>query len=341
MSSFNTIPEEQWSEIIIDGFFVTQFIMFFMCGLFYFYCGNKLLTTREKFVGQKYGMPKNFKKWNQKFDKLTTVFYYYTVFWSCCALPFQCLWETDCLSKINPDGQIVPGYITRLVCPAWFPPGLRFIPWKLILFVFNEVIWLYYAPGLGTGILLLYGFVQLTVHRLEHLVDIMKNINFKDINPEVPMEKLRFCMEYYSRINELLNDVNSIVGLIYAPTQNGTVVLIMGLLEYEIILTWLLISPNIRNPVAVFYLTYFLITEALICFSGQILENACDVLKEQVYDIPWYEMESTMKKHYKLFHTLVQKNLHLKVHPNTNLNMVYYYSVMKGAYSLMMYFMKF
>ncbi|KAK9874465.1 hypothetical protein WA026_002808 [Henosepilachna vigintioctopunctata] len=303
VSLMSDFSEKYWSNAINDLFFLLDYIMFTICGMIFFNYVKKLQDIMQEFARHKYGIPKNFEKLNTKLDKMTNMIYYYTTLAPCCFLPFWCIWEKNCLSKKDSEGRVIQGYVKGLTCPAWFPFDSESIPWRLPIFISNVITWIYYGPNLSCPIIIVYGFVKLTVDRLEHLADILKDIDFLDMNQELTQKKFRLCMKYYSEIILLWKDVNNVIGLVFAPTQNGTMALILGLLEYGIIVH--------------------------------------EQLTIHVYDIPWYEMNTTVRNDYKLFHALVQKTLQLKIEPNNRLNMVYYSMVMKGAYSLMMYLTNF
>ncbi|XP_044764199.1 uncharacterized protein LOC123320824 isoform X2 [Coccinella septempunctata] len=87
-------------------------------------------------------------------------------------------------------------------------------------------------------------------------------------------------------------------------------------------------------------LIFWFLFESLTCWKGQCLENASISLAEQVYEYPWYDLDPTAMSIFKIFYKQVQVTLQLKCPPIITINFAYFYEVMKGSYSVLMYLQK-
>ncbi|XP_045463975.1 uncharacterized protein LOC123673501 [Harmonia axyridis] len=212
--------------------------------------------------------------------------------------------------------------------PFWLPIDFNISMWKYFLIFCNAYNLGYILPKGASVTILYYGFLVFAVDRIDFLISI-----FEELNPRMEekkaREKFKFCVEYYTEIARLVDDINDTVGVIFAPMQNGLVSIIIAVLEYQALMG--------KGAIAFFPLSLWLILQAVACRCGQTLEDASTRLRSKVYGMPWYQMKISFQKDFRIFHAQVQKGFHLKMKPSIFMNMEYYYQFMNGSYSILMF----
>ncbi|XP_044764614.1 odorant receptor 43a-like isoform X2 [Coccinella septempunctata] len=291
-------------------------------------CCEKVVDTIWKINNPKRGRPKNFDRITSKMEFLTTFVHHYVFCISASYVIFFVFWDTECKSKKLFKTEDSFGYVCGVPTPAWFPFELDSILWKCFFIVCNIVNLVYVLPRGAVMIILFYGFIVFTVDRIEHLRLIVKQMDPQRKGKRVA-EILEYCINNYTEITLLVKDINGTIGVIFASTQNGLVILIVAALEYQAIME--------NNLIALFALTLWILIQAVACKCGQLLEDASTRLKEEIYNIPWYKMNSTLQKDFKIFHAQVQRGFYLKMKPSILMNMEYFRQVINKSYSFLMF----
>ncbi|XP_044753835.1 uncharacterized protein LOC123313159 [Coccinella septempunctata] len=126
--------------------------------------------------------------------------------------------------------------------------------------------------------------------------------------------------------------MNDCVGYIFAPTHNANNNVMIGLLGY--------LSIKLASVPSFLQLTIWIFVQWISCYSGQKLENASSSLRDEVYELPWYDMDPSLARIYKIFCSCVASTFHMKIQPIMYMNMNSFSSILKGAYSFLMYLLK-
>ncbi|XP_044753833.1 uncharacterized protein LOC123313157 [Coccinella septempunctata] len=126
--------------------------------------------------------------------------------------------------------------------------------------------------------------------------------------------------------------MNDSIGYIFAPTHNAYNNVLMGILGY--------LAIKLRSLPNALQLILWIFVQWLSCHCGQKLEDASLLLRTEVFELSWYNMDPSLAGIYKIFLAHVSSTLHMKIQPIIYLNMNNFSSILKGAYSFLMYLLK-
>ncbi|KAL3276988.1 hypothetical protein HHI36_012348 [Cryptolaemus montrouzieri] len=122
--------------------------------------------------------------------------------------------------------------------------------------------------------------------------------------------------------------MNDSVGYIFI-SQYSFMTIMLALFEYQLIKT--------GNIVLLMRFSGWLLMQIAICSSGQYLINESLQIRDAVYNMPWYDMPSELRRTFEVFLASVQKPMSLVAKPIVVLNNEYLLSVVKSSYSIMMF----
>ncbi|KAK9882179.1 hypothetical protein WA026_019693 [Henosepilachna vigintioctopunctata] len=115
-------------------------------------------------------------------------------------------------------------------------------------------------------------------------------------------KKFRMFVENYGEIIGCMNDLNNTLGYLLAPKY-----------------------------------VFVNIAIALMGYNTLIHE----MLTQSFYDIPWYELDPDMERNYRILFAWMQTPINVTAQPLSVLNNEFFLNMMRGTYSLMMFFLNF
>ncbi|XP_045479051.1 uncharacterized protein LOC123684015 [Harmonia axyridis] len=295
-------------------------------------CGKRSAVFKQRINRYNYGVPKNFTRLVRKLENesgkiYSSIIYGYLAFTVMNLKIYQ-----EC-SKMKNEEEDTRLYFCGVYSRTWYPIPLDFVPVKHILLVLQVMELFYFIPKASTAIVIFHGSVVLIEERINDLKRFIRRTKVTESNADEVKNRLLFAVKNYAEIDDAVKNMNSTLGLIFSPLQHAILLGLLVFLEFRIIL-----ERNMESiPLLIFWSSF----QCLICWRGQCLENASSSLQREVYEFPWYNLHPSSRSLFKIFYRHVQLTLKLRSPPFITLNMRYYYEVMKGSYSFLMFLHRF
>ncbi|KAK9884279.1 hypothetical protein WA026_005231 [Henosepilachna vigintioctopunctata] len=321
---FQLHEKDDVMNAVIRDFVFFDVLLMFSCSIV-LYCFRKgdIPILFSSFDTNKYGRPKHFTSFVQKWEKISVLICLCNLIGSCSLILRYHLSDLECLTQKK---SIDKRFVCNKLCPFWFPIEIAYI--DEILLTCYVILFGFYSPTIIVVVCYI-GISQIIALKIQHLIDLLKRLNFQEKNEKKIRKQFNFCIDYYNEISENTQQLNTTFGFFLSPTQNGLMMMYVGIQQYMAFVS--------NDPRIWFQIFFGLVIEYSFCRAGQNLEDVSEELSNTIYNLPWYDMDLPMKVKIQMFLLRSQKIFQLEISPYLIMNMNYFHKFMKGLFSFIMF----
>ncbi|XP_044753819.1 uncharacterized protein LOC123313145 [Coccinella septempunctata] len=303
--------------------------MYYSANIMVFVRGDQFIVFLKSLSEMRKEQLRNYETVVHYTDKLASTVYYSTALVTCAGVLESFVKQSYCNEKefLNEKH-----YVCGCLLPLWFPFEINIPHFQPLCALYVFGFYLAQIPAMASSVSLYLGSVEFILLKIEKLKEELKKVDFENSNKEKVNTQFMFCVKYYMEISSLVQEMNDCVGYIFAPTHNANNNLMIGILGY--------LAMKLTSIPNVLQLIIWIFVQWISCYSGQKLENASSSLRNEVNELPWYDMDTSLARIYKIFHSCVDSTFHMKIQPIMYMNMNNFSSILKGAYSFFMCLLK-
>ncbi|XP_044746036.1 uncharacterized protein LOC123307696 [Coccinella septempunctata] len=193
------------------------------------------------------------------------------------------------------------------------------------------VISIYYIPITIAGLSVCHIHKIISL-RSRYLVKLLKKLDFNSRRVKETKSEIFRCVQIHMEIRNVVHAFNESLGYVAASSQNACNNLMIGMCAYLII--------KEDRYIYIFSIVMWTFLQWISCYSGQAVEDANELVRIELYNTTWYEMDPSLRSTFKIFQAQVSLPIRLKVKPLQALSMEHLTNVTKGAYSILMFLLR-